>query len=98
MKLIFDPRAEKFIKSLSDKDIAKVLEYIDLFEDYGFGLDQRYLKKVKGSIWELRPKRIRLFIFKGTKKKIIIHASYKKSQKIAKKDLETIEARIKQYI
>ena len=97
MKLIFDPMAEKFIKSLSDKDVAKVLEYIDLFEDYGFGLDQRYLKKVKGSIWELRPKRIRLFIFKGTKKHIIIHVNYKKTQKIARKDLKIIDARIKQY-
>lgn len=98
MKLIFDPRAKKFLKGLSDKDIAKVLEYIDLFEDYGYRLDQRYLKKVKGPIWELRPRRIRLFIFKGIKKLVIIHANYKKSQKISRKDLKIIDARVKQYL
>lgn len=98
MKLTFDPRAKKIIKRFLNKDIAKALEYIDLFEEYGYGLDQRYLKKVKGSIWELRPKRIRLFIYKGRKNNILVHANYKKSQKIAKKDLKILESRIKQYL
>jgi len=97
MRLIFDPRVEKFLKGLSDKDIAKVLEYIDLFEDYGYSLDQRYLKKVKGPIWELRPRRVRLFIFTGAEKPVIVHANYKKSQKISRKDLKIIDTRIKQY-
>ncbi len=98
MKLIIDPRVEKFIKSLSDKHIAKVLEYIDLFENFGFNLEQRYLKKIKGSIWELRPGRVRLFIHKGTRKQILVHAIYKKTQKIAKKEFKVINSRIKQYL
>lgn len=98
MKLIFDPRAKKFIKSLSDKDIAKVLEYVDLFEEYGYSLDQRYLRKIKGSVWELRPGRVRLFIYKGTKKQIIVHAIYKKTQRLAKKEFKTIDSRIRQYL
>ena len=41
MKIPFDPRAKKFVEKLSNKDIAKVFEYLDLFEEYGFGLDQK---------------------------------------------------------
>ena len=97
MKLKFDPRAEKSIKKFSDKDVAKVLEYIDLFEEFGFSLDQRYLKKIRDSVWELRPKRIRLFIYKGAKSNVLVHVAYKKSQKTSNKDLKIIESRIKQY-
>ena len=69
-----------------------------MFEEYGFGLDQRYLKKIKASVWELRPGRVRLFIYKGTGKLVVVHAVHKKTQKIPKKELKTIDSRIKQYL
>ena len=98
MEVIFDPRAKKFIQSLSDKDVAKVFEYIDLFEEFGFHLDQRYLKKIRNSIWELRPGRIRLFIYKGVGKHVLVHAVIKKTQKLTHKDIKVIESRIRQYL
>ncbi|OGM15909.1 hypothetical protein A2V56_04805 [Candidatus Woesebacteria bacterium RBG_19FT_COMBO_42_9] len=98
MKLIFDPRAEKFLDKIRDKERTKVFEYILLFEEYGFELDNRYLKKVTKNIWELRPKNIRLFFIKRATNYLIVHAMYKKSQKITKKTLKLLEKRIKSYL
>lgn len=67
MLLLIDPRVKKFIKSRTDKQISKVLEYFDLFKEYGFLLDTRYLKKIKEKVWELRPGNIRIFIYEKKK-------------------------------
>jgi mRNA-degrading endonuclease RelE of RelBE toxin-antitoxin system len=93
----FDPRAEKFIEKLSGKDLGKALEYIDLFEEFGFNLEQRYLKKVLGPVWELRPGRVRLFVYVKSRIPVVVHATFKKSRRITNRDIKTIESRIKQY-
>lgn len=97
MKVEIDIRVVKFLKLINKKDSAKAFSYIELFETYGFSLDTRYLKKVGGPVWELRPGRIRLYIFVKSIKQIIIYAIIKKSQKIKKEDLKNIEKRIKEY-
>lgn len=98
MKVIYDPRVVKFLDRLNQRDRCKVREYILLFEEYGFNLDTRYLKKVSKTVWELRPSRIRLFLYISKSQPVTVHANYKKSQKIAKKDLNIIKDRIRQYI
>lgn len=98
MKVIYDPRVEKFLDRLSKKDKSKVREYILLFEEYGFSLETSYLKKVSKNAWELRPGRVRLFLYVNKSEFIAVHANYKKSKKIAKKDPRIIRDRIKQYI
>jgi phage-related protein len=98
MEVIYDPRVDKFIKKLIDRESAKVTEYVDLFEKNGFSLDQNYLKKVKGSIWELRPGRIRLFLYMKNQQPIAVHIIHKKTQKLPLKEMKVIEERIKQYI
>lgn len=97
MKLTFDPRAEKFLDKLSYKERTKVFEYVLLFEEHGFDLDTRYLRKVTKDIWELRPKNIRLFFINRMTNYIIVHAAYKKSQKITKKTQKLLEKRVKEY-
>lgn len=97
MKVEIDHRVIKFLKKLNPKDRAKTFEYIELFEEYGFDLDPNYLKKVHGSIWELRPKNVRLYLFIKSVNQIIIHAIIKKSQKITKKDIAVIISRMKEY-
>ena len=97
MKVEIDHRVLKFLKKLNTKDSAKAFEYIELFEEYGFELDQNYLKKVHGSIWELRPKNIRLYLFVKSVTQIVIHAIIKKSQKITSKDMATVISRMKEY-
>jgi phage-related protein len=98
MKLEIDIRVLKFLKQLPDKDSVKAISYIELFEKYQFSLDTRYLKKVSGPIWELRPGRIRLYLLIKSPKQIVIYAIIKKSQKITKADLKTIQSRLKEYL
>lgn len=98
MHLITDHRVRKFLHKINKRDSAKVVEYIELFEKYGFQLNQRYLKKISGSVWELRPGKIRLFLFAKLERFIVIHVNYKKSQKIRKEDLMIIEKRSKDYL
>ncbi|OGG24348.1 hypothetical protein A3A79_04150 [Candidatus Gottesmanbacteria bacterium RIFCSPLOWO2_01_FULL_43_11b] len=98
MNVTVDHRVKRFLDKLNKKERAKAFGYIEFFEDYGFTLDQRYLKKVKNHIWELRPGRIRLFVFVRSTSQIVIHAFIKKSQKIKKEDLVVIEQRGKEYL
>jgi len=98
MRVIIDRRVGKFLDSISLKDSSKALEYIELFEKYGFSLGQSYLKKVEVSVWELRPGKIRLFIFVKSVEQVIVHAGFKKSQKIRREDLQVIRQRIKEYL
>lgn len=98
MNVLIDQRVAKFIKKLNRKEAAKATEYIELFKEFGFALDQRYLKKVNQAIWELRPGSIRLYLFVKSENQVIIHAIRKKSQKITKKDIEVIRQRMKDYL
>ena len=98
MNVFIDYRVAKFIKRLNSKDSSRVLSYIELFEKHGFSLGSNHLKKVNSSTWELRPGKIRLFIFIKSKNQVIIHAIHKKSQKITKKDMKTIISRQQEYV
>lgn len=98
MRVVFDPSVKKFLKRLSRKERAKVTEYLDLFTEYKFELDARYLKKVTQMIWELRPGSLRLFFFIKYNNQIIIHAMKKKSQRITKKTITTLEQKMKEYV
>lgn len=97
LKVITDYRVEKFIRSLKDSDRAKCLEYIELFERYGFTMGPKFLKKVRGPVWELRPGRVRLFLFVKSKNQVVIHAILKSSQRIKKQDWKVIESRMREY-
>jgi phage-related protein len=93
-----DKRAKKIIDNLPDKTRSKARKYIHLFEQYGFSLGIKYLKKVDRRLWELRPADIRLFLFEVKPNHIIIHVMIKKSQKITLKTKTTITARMKEYL
>ncbi|HBC44875.1 MAG: hypothetical protein UX08_C0007G0097 [Candidatus Collierbacteria bacterium GW2011_GWB1_45_35] len=98
MKLEIDKRVLNFLKKIPLKDSTKALSYIELFEKYQFNLDARYLKKVSGPVWELRPGRIRLYLLVKSPRQIVIYAIIKKSQKITKADLKTIQSRLSEYL
>jgi phage-related protein len=98
MIIRFDPRAKKVLGEFGEKEKSKVYEYISLFNEYGFNLGSKYLKKITGPVWELRPGRIRLFIIRVTGQSVVIHVMYKKSQKITEETLRILEKRVKEYI
>ncbi len=97
MKIIQDPRVEKELNKLSDKDRAKISEYSELFIKYGFGLSHKYLKKINSQIWELRPDKWRLFLLYLKPDCVVIHFMRKQSQKITKETKKIIEHRTKEY-
>ena len=97
LKVITDYRVKKFLDKLSKKDKAKCFEYIELFEKYGFMMGPKCLKKVRGPVWELRPGKVRLFLFVKGESQVIIHSVIKSSQQIKINDWHIIETRIKEY-
>lgn len=97
MTIIFDPRVEKWLKTITVQEKSYVKEYIDLFIEFGFGLSQKYLKKIDTDIWELRPKTIRLFLTKVKFNQIVIHGMHKKSQRITKETMMSIKQRAREY-
>ncbi len=98
MKIITDSRVDKQILRLNQKDQAKINEYVELFREYGFGLSQKYLKKINKLVWELRPGSWRVFILVVKPDCYIIHLMRKQSQKMTKATKKFIEQRIKEYI
>lgn len=98
MKVIPDSRVGKEMNKLSSPDRAKIKEYVELFEEYGFSLTAKYLKKINSRVWELRPGDWRLFLLQVKPNYIVIHFMRKQSQKITKKTLKIIEQRTKEYI
>ncbi len=98
MKLEIDVRVSEFLKQIPPTESLKAFRYIELFEKYQFKLDTRYLKKVSGTVWELRPGRVRLYLLVKSPRQIIIYAIIKKSQKIKKQDLKTIHSRLSEYL
>jgi phage-related protein len=95
----------EFIKTLSDKDAAKILREIDLLETHGFYLGMPHIKKMAGTkdLWELRVKQssnnYRVFYFHYTNNQfVLLHAIHKKSKRTPKSDIKIATDRMNKYI
>lgn len=97
MRVIVDERVKKFLEKLDKQSYSKAYGYIRLFEKYAYDLPTNYLKKVKQDIWELRPGKLRLFLYVKSDLAVTVHATIKKSQKIRQQDIEIITQRVKDY-
>lgn len=98
IKVSADKRIEQFLKKLSKEDRARVNRTVKFFEDKGFLLDERYLKKLTKSIWELRPGRVRLLFGVVNDEAIFVNGFLKKTQKTPKKEIDLAFNRIKRYL
>ena len=103
---------EEFIKSLQEKQIAKILRDITLLQENGSDLHYPYVDSIKGEkycgLMELRTNQgnniFRTFYFVVVKdeetqkeKAVLLHAIQKKKPKTPKKELDTALARMKEY-
>lgn len=97
MRVLYHRKVLEELVQLTQKDHARALQIVNLFEHYGLQLDSRYLKKLNKEIWELRTGRYRLLF--GLKNKIgcITVLFYKKSQKTPKKELRLAVQRLSTY-
>ena|SRR3990167_2043361 len=94
MKIKIDPTVEKFIQSLRETTVAKILRTIDLLEKFGNQLGMPHSKKVSKKLFELRIRgehEIRIFYCFREGSIYLIHGFIKKSQKIPLKELKNAE-------
>jgi len=90
VKVIIDPFVERFIFTLEDLTIAKVLRTIDLLEKFGYRLGMPHSKKVANNLFELRVRgkqEVRIFYLFSGSKATLFHSFVKKAQKTPKKEL-----------
>lgn len=97
MKVSNDPRVDKEIRSLPEKENARMVRVMELLEDNGFGLTEPYLKKLTSGLWELRAGRWRLLFGIVGDRATIVNIFLKKTQKTPKKELELAIRRLKEY-
>ena len=98
MKVNFDKRIDKFSKSLSKSQKAKVIEVIDLFKEKGFLLSEKHLKKISKQIWELRPGNVRLLFGIANNEAIVVNAFTKKTNKTPLKEIKLSKQRLGEYL
>ena len=91
MEIRLNPGVEKFIVSLEDSTIAKLLRTIDLLERFGHQLGLPHSRKIGQGLFELRVRgqqeaRIFYTFHKGSA--ILLYGFVKKSQRIPQKELQ----------
>jgi len=94
----FDADVESFIFSLEKETVAKVLRTIDLLGEFGCFLGPPHIKKIEKNIFELRVRgkqEVRLFYTWHKNIVVFLHGFIKKTQKIPKKELNTVRKKIR---
>lgn len=94
----------EFYRSLSEKEVAKILREIDLLQRFGLSLGMPYLRKMTGTdeLWELRIAQssnlFRVFFFHYHEGKfILLHGLKKKTMKTPKRDIDVSLDRLRKY-
>ncbi|MDO8498244.1 MAG: type II toxin-antitoxin system RelE/ParE family toxin [bacterium] len=97
MKVFYKSEVIEFIERLDYPNRTRLERVRKLFEDYGFQIGPKYVKKVTSSgIWELRAGNVRLLIcFKGDRG-FGVHIIFKKTQKLPLRDIKLAERRAKE--
>jgi len=94
MKVYFSEEVVDFVESLTLTDHTRLQRIRKLFEDYGFQIGSKYIKKIrKANLWELRAGKIRLFLCIKGKEANGVHIIIKKSQKLPLRDIKLAEKR-----
>lgn len=93
----------KFIENLDSKAKSKVINTINLLEEYGTKLGLPHAKKLAGTnLWELRmlgQGNIRIiYVAIIGKNFLLLHGFNKKKQKTDKKEMLLASSRLKEYI
>lgn len=87
----FDHKVERFIGSLEEAAVAKVLHTIDLLEMFSNELSYPHSKKISAHLFELRVRgkqEVRIFYTFRKEAIVLLHGFIKKSQRIPKKEVE----------
>ncbi len=96
MKVFYLTEVSKFIEKLNLEDHTRLSRTRHLFEQHGFSIGQKYIKKITKDLWELRASNIRLFLHIKGDEAFGVHIIYKKSRKLPRQDIKLAEKRINQ--
>ena len=86
----FDAQLERFIQSLDEFTIAKVLRTIDLLAAFGHAFTLPHSKKVHTRLFELRirgKQEVRIFYSFHKNEAVLLHGFVKKTNRIPKKEM-----------
>ena len=86
----FDTQLERFIQSVDEFTIAKVLRTIDLLAAFGHTLTLPHSKKVHTRLFELRirgKQEVRIFYSFHKNEAVLLHGFVKKTNRIPKKEM-----------
>lgn len=95
MKIYYLLEVRNYINALSIQDKTRLRRIRNLFETYGLQIGSKYIKKITGTIWELRAGKIRLFLCLREDYAYGVHVIYKKSQKLPLDDIRLAVKRSK---
>lgn len=96
-RVLYLPEVAEYIENLSPEDHARLSRTRQLFEERGFIIGKRYIKKItRDNLWELRAGKIRLFLCISGNTAVGVNIIQKKSQKLPLKDIKLAERRCRQ--
>jgi phage-related protein len=88
---------QRFIGDLESSTGTKVARLIDLLSIDAYHLTMPYSKRIEKDLYELRAQsvqNVRIFYTFHDNKIVLLHAIFKKNQKLPKKDLEVARQRL----
>jgi len=79
--------------------LNKILDYVKILSMHGTRAGEPYMKHIIGDIWELRPRRDRVFFFFWSGGSfILLHHFVKKSNKTPQREIDQAERNMKDFI
>lgn len=96
MKVFYTDEVAKLIEKLDHPDHTRVQRTREFFENHGFQIGPKYIKKIRSGIWELRAGKFRLFLCIIGDTAIGVHFIHKKSQKLLQRDIRLAEKRCRE--
>ena len=96
MKVVYHPKVNKFIRNLARKESARIIRVVELFEESGFELTEKHLKKITKNLWELKAGRWRLFFGKYDNVARVVNIILKSTQKTPKREIDLALKRLEE--
>jgi len=100
MKIYYYPDVEEFIDLLNESVKLKIVQAVDLLEEFGPSLSLPHSKKLEKGLYELRTygsQNVRVFYIFDEGNAILLHVFIKKTPRIPKKELEIARKRRKRF-
>lgn len=94
---------KEYILGASENDRADIVHVIDMLEELGFELlGTKYMRKLRGDLYELRIKGERLhrvlFFFQCADGFVLLHAFAKQTPKTPSNEIDTAEKRMRRWL